>query len=233
MAIAVSIVEDRPSTLAALTQIISGWPNLQCVSRHRTAEEALREVPPLKPDVVLVDLELPRMSGTECIRLLKPLLPDAAILVYSRHDQADWLFPALQAGASGYLLKDARPSALLDAIVDASRGETPMSSQIARKLLEYFRRNGQTAKSAPQGSSSASAPTTSSEGTSELALSAGQERILQLLAAGRANAEIAAELNLSQRAVSYRLEEIRVKLHAANRTQAVAIYLSCKRDRRT
>src|SRR5215510_15206838 len=117
MAIKVSIIEDDPGTLDILARLIDGWPALVCVSRHARLAHAISKIPEVKPDVVLVDLELGKnASGIECIRALKDKLNETQFLVYSKHNHAKWIFPALREGASGYILKDEAPTVLLEAI---------------------------------------------------------------------------------------------------------------------
>ena len=228
MSIRIALIEDHAGTLEALGRLIDGWPNLACVGRYLTAGEAIAKAPAAKPQVILVDLELGADSGIECIRRLKVRLPRASILVFSRHDEPDWLFPALQAGASGYLLKDAPPGELLDGILAAHRGEVPMSSAIARKVLEYFRQTGGRAVglgAAPPVSGPAAQTNPASS------LTRDEEFVLEQLAAGRTSKQVATELGVSLRTGSSRLERIREKLHARTSTQAVAKYLAHRRDR--
>ena len=227
MSVKIALIEDHAGTLEALSQLIDGWPNLACVGRYLTAAEAIDKAPDAEPEVVLVDLELGAESGVECIRQLKVRLPRASILVFSRHDEPDWLFPALQAGASGYLLKDSAPSALLDGILAAHRGEAPMSSAIARKVLAYFRQGGATAVglgATPRTGRPAAEPNAASS------LRRDEELVLELLAGGRNTNEAAAELGVSLRTVSYRLERIKAKLHARTSAQAVAKYVARRRE---
>ncbi len=208
MAIKVSIIEDDPGTLDTLAQLIDSWPACTCVSRHARPAHALSKIPAQRPDVVLVDLELGKNgSGIECIRELKEKIKTAQFLVYSKHDHAQWIFPALREGASGYILKDEAPSVLLEAIHAAHRGESPMSSQIARLVFQYFRDQRDTARQLEQ-------------------LTSRQAEILQLASKGARDSDIADELGISPRTVGTHFRQIYETLHAKCRAEAVAKFAS-------
>ena len=223
--IKVSVVEDHAGTLDALVRLINGWPGLTCVSGHRSGLDAVREIPALAPDVILVDLELPDLPGVDCMRQLRSVLPKAVVLVYSGHDQAEYLFPSLQAGADGYLLKGGPPDELLGGILAAYRGEVPMSGQVARKILAHFRHQAEVAEKAK---TRAEKPHSPHESALLEDLTIQERDILDLLGAGQSTKALADGLGLSVRSVHSRLAGILVKLHVPNRTAAVALYASSK-----
>src|ERR1700731_404940 len=138
MPINVSIVEDDNRIRESLAILINGGDNIRCVSAHATAEEALDQMVSKKPDVVLMDINLPKMSGIECVRKLKALVPTAQVLMLTVYEDSEKIFDSLLAGASGYLLKRTPQSEILEAIADVYRGKSPMSGHIARKVVQYF-----------------------------------------------------------------------------------------------
>lgn len=138
MAITVSIVEDDSPTREMLLKLLSGASHLRCLSHYSTGEEALRGIPMKKPDVALVDINLPRMSGIECVTKLKLELPDLRVLMLTTYQDGDRIFDSLRAGASGYLLKKAGYAGLIQAIDDVHGGGAPMSAQVARQVVEHF-----------------------------------------------------------------------------------------------
>src|SRR5881296_826523 len=139
MSISVSIVEDDAGVRASLARLIDSSPGFRCLSQHPTAESALQELPRLGggagPEVVLMDINLPGLSGVECARRLKPALPATQIIMLTVYQNTEHIFNALAAGATGYLLKQTPPKELLAAIRDVQRGGSPMSSHIARKVV--------------------------------------------------------------------------------------------------
>jgi DNA-binding NarL/FixJ family response regulator len=204
MAITVSIIEDDAGTLEALAQLIDGWPPLVCVSRHTRAASALSQIPALKPHVIITDLDLGRNgSGIDCIRALRQKLPNTPILVYTKHDHGQWVFPALREGAAGYLLKGETPSALLEAIHAAHRGESPMSAVIAREILQYFRQQRDAARDLAK-------------------LTPRQTEILELASKGERDSDIGEKLGISIRTVGAHFRQIYETLHAKCRAEAVA-----------
>ena len=144
--IRVAIIEDHQITREAFEQIINLSADCRCVCACATAEEALQVVPALKPDVVLMDIQPPRMSGVECAARLKELLPSTQIIMVTARDDPDAIFGALRAGASGYMLKSETPGAMLEAIREVQRGGVPMSAGIARKVIAFFQGQGAAAK---------------------------------------------------------------------------------------
>jgi DNA-binding NarL/FixJ family response regulator len=206
MDINVVIVEDNKSFRAKLAKFLNGTPGHKCVGVFDSAEDALKAIPKLLPDVVLMDINLPSMSGVECTRKLKEICPAVQILILTVYEDNDRIFGALKAGACGYLLKRADPTDILDAIHEVKQGGSPMSSQIARRVVQSFM------ETAPDLSKDAS-------------LSQREEEILQLLAKGYSTKEIADNSSISVNTVRTHLQHIYEKLHVRSRTEAVLKFL--------
>src|SRR5262245_1465889 len=134
----VSIVEDDPGVRAGLVRLFNEAPSFQCISNYENAEAALAGLPADKPDVILMDLHLPRMSGIECGRRLKEREPSAVVVMLTVYEDTDQVFQALQAGATGYLLKRTPPARLLEAVAEVMEGGAPITTHIARKVVEAF-----------------------------------------------------------------------------------------------
>jgi Response regulator containing a CheY-like receiver domain and an HTH DNA-binding domain len=203
MPITVSIVEDDSDMREGLAQLINRTSDFSCVSQHATAEDAIARAPGLKPDVVLMDINLPGMSGVEAVRKLKILLPQTQFIMLTVYKDSEAIFNALMAGANGYLLKQTPPKELLAALREVCAGGAPVTSQIARKIIEAFRQ------------------TRTNVGEAE-GLSAREQEVLELLSQGFLYKEIADKLQISYRTVSTHLEHIYGKLHVHSRAQAVA-----------
>lgn len=205
MAIAVSIVEDD----AGARKILAGWINratgFRLAGDWPDAETALEELPKQKPDVVLMDINLPGLSGVEAVRKLKPLLPKTQFVMLTVYEDADHIYSALAAGASGYLLKQTPREELLAAVEDVHRGGSPMTSNIARKVVQSFRQ-------------------TRGPISSDAELSAREQEVLDLLARGYLYKEIADRLNISHPTVNTYVRRVYEKLHVRSRAQAVAKY---------
>jgi DNA-binding NarL/FixJ family response regulator len=205
MAIAVAIVEDD----AQARKILAGWinraPGFRLAGEWGEAETALEALPDKKPTVVLMDINLPGMSGIEAVRKLKPLLPHAQFVMLTVYEDADHIYSALAAGATGYLLKQTPREELLMALEDVHRGGSPMTSNIARKVVQSFRQN-------PIGS------------CDDMDLSAREQEVLDLLARGYLYKEIAERLNITGPTVNTYVRRIYEKLHVRSRGQAVAKY---------
>lgn len=135
----IALVEDQEEIRQSLVQLLAGFSGFKCVCTCASGEEALKELPRINPDVVLMDIFLPRMSGIECTARLKDKLPDALILILTASDDEDLVFPALEAGADGYLLKQVEPAKLRAALLELLTGGVPMTSSIARRVMGYFR----------------------------------------------------------------------------------------------
>lgn len=205
MNIGVSIVEDDAPARAILAEWIRRAEGFRCVSEHGTAESALAEVPAKRPTVVLMDINLPGLSGIECVRRLKPLLPETQFVMLTVYEDADHIFDALAAGASGYLLKQTPFSELLAALKEVHSGGSPMTSNIARKVVQSFQQFRPA----------------STEGEE---LSPREHEVLNLLARGYLYKEIAESLNISVPTVNTYIRRIYEKLHVRSRAQAVAKY---------
>jgi len=206
MAIKVSIVEDNDRVRASLTSLIDGAPDFRCVGAHRSAEAALKLIPDENPDVVLMDIHLPRMSGIDCVPKLKIAKPDLLVLMLTAYEDDDLIFQALKSGANGYLVKQTPPSEILAAIKDVHAGGAPMSSNIARKVIQSFH------------------PAEPHESPTET-LSPREREILSLLAKGYMDKEIADILSIAPHTVHTHIRNTYDKLHVRSRTEAVAIYL--------
>lgn len=203
MAISVAIVEDNAGICEELRQILAEDSRLNCVCTCRNVQTALREVPKYSPDVIIMDIRLPDGSGIEATQRLKRLLPRSEILIFTVYEESEDIFKALEAGASGYLLKETSPEEILSSIHDIKQGGAPMSGDVARKVIQSFHR-----KPVPID------PLTSRE-----------EEILQLLSQGYVTKEIAHTLQIGPETVKSHLKHIYEKLHVSTRTQAVIKYL--------
>ncbi len=203
---AVAVVEDSPTVRRNLKRWLDRTPGFKCVCTCANGVEALRVIPNHRPQVVLMDIQMPQMSGVECTARLKQLLPDAQIMVLTVYEDTETIFKALRAGACGYLLKRSSHQEILNAIRDILQGGAPMTSAIARKLVTAFHE---------PVSSTASATT----------LSEREREILESLAQGLSNKEIGARLNLSPFTVKNHLARVFEKLHVRCRTEAVMAYV--------
>jgi DNA-binding NarL/FixJ family response regulator len=204
--IRVSIVEDDESIREGLRAIINGSQGFACVSAHASAEDAMAHLPDVQADVVLMDINLPKMSGIQCVRHLKQRQPSAHVLMLTVYEDGDSIFDSLAAGASGYLLKRTPPAKIIEAIQEVHAGGSPMSSGIARKVVQSFHRMGLSQQ----------------EGEN---LTKREEEILALLARGYRYKEIADELFISVETVRSHLHSVYEKLHVRSRTEAVVKYL--------
>ena len=211
MPVKVSIVEDNDRVRESLTSLINGARGLRCAGAHRSAEAAIKLIPEEKPDVVLMDIHLPRLSGIDCVRKLKSLAPGSLVLMLTAYEDDDLIFQALKAGANGYLVKQTPPAELLAAIKEVHEGGAPMSSNIARRVIQSFHQSGP------------------NEGPTET-LSPREREILDLLAKGYMNKEIADTLSIAFQTVHTHVRSIYSKLHVRSRTEAVAIYLRPQKD---
>lgn len=207
--IKVSIVEDNDKLRESLAIMIDGASGFACVSTHASAEEALRQIPQRKPDVVLMDIHLAGKSGVECVQELKVAMPSLRIIMHTVYEDEEQLFKSLRAGASGYLLKRTTPAKLLEAISEVNAGGSPMTAQIARMVVEHFHQFEATKPSSPSET-----------------LTAREREILDHLAKGYRNKEIADMLSLSTDTVRAHLRKIYEKLHVSSRTAAVVKYLN-------
>lgn len=204
MNITVSIIEDD----ASVRQILTGWidaaKGFHCLSAYGSAEGALASLPKEAPDILLVDINLPRMNGIECVRRLKPLIPKTQFLMLTVYADTDHIFNALAAGASGYLLKETGQKELIASLKLTYEGGAAMTSQIARKLVQSFQ--PQPGKPEPTG------------------LTPREQAILKLLSRGDYYKEIADSLGISVHTVCTHIRHIYEKLHVRSRAQAIAKY---------
>jgi DNA-binding NarL/FixJ family response regulator len=206
-AINVALVEDSTGLRESLAVLLEGTPGFRFAGAFATAETALKDLPALAPDVVLMDIHLPRMSGIGCVRQLKEALPQTRIVMLTVFTDREHIFEALLAGANGYLSKRTPPADLLKAIEEVHRGGAPMSSDIAVRVVQYFNEKG----------AAAPAP--------ETTLSAREQEILELLAQGYLYKEIAVRLAIAFDTVQWHIRNIYHKLHVRSRSQAIARYL--------
>lgn len=201
----VAIVEDNAVMRKTFRRWIDASPDLRCVFACATAEEALTEIPRLKPAVVLMDIHLPGESGIACTARLKEELPGLHVIMLTVYRNQELIFQALQAGACGYLLKRSSPDELLKAVTEVRSGGAPMTSEIARMVVEAFQKKPSTVPA---------------DG-----LTQRESEILALLSEGLSNKEIADRVNISYDTVRAHLRHIYEKLHVRGRTEAVKMYL--------
>jgi len=199
MSIRVSIVEDEARIRKQLSALITDAPGFRCAGVYASGEEALREIPRQPPDVVLMDINLGGISGVECTYRLKKVAPQVQIVMLTVYEDSEKIFAALEVGASGYLLKRTPPDEILKAIKDVQQGGAPMSSYIARQVVQSFARK--TDAQAPE-------------------LAPREADVLALVAKGYINKEIAEKLGISLETVRSYLKNIYEKLHVRSRTEA-------------
>lgn len=202
--IRVAIVEDLEEVIEGLSTFITMDEALQLIAVFRTAEAAALELPLLKPDIVIMDINLPGMTGTECIRKLKIIAPSIQFMMFTVYENNDQVFEALKAGASGYLLKKTAPAQIIESIKELQQGGSPMSATIARKLVTLF----------VEKSSSVA-------GTEASVLTNREKEVLQQLAKGLLYKEIADQLGISFHTVRQHIGKIYEKLHVQNKTEAI------------
>ncbi len=206
MPIAVSIVEDNDKLRGTLARVLNRTEDFKCVSGYGSAEDALKQLPQVRPDVVLMDINLPGMNGVECVRQLKQLLPQTQVMMLTVYEDTENIFNALTAGASGYMLKRTSTKELLEAIQEVHRGGSPMTMHIARKVVQSFQR---TTATAPSGDN----------------LSEREQQVLDLLSQGLMYKEIADKLEISYETVHTYIRRIYEKLQVRTRTEAVTKFL--------
>jgi DNA-binding NarL/FixJ family response regulator len=206
MAINVSIVEDSDKFRETLARVLNRAEGFRCISQYPNAEEALKALPRDKPDVVLMDINLPGINGVECVRQLKQAAPQIQMMMLTVYEDTENIFNALAAGASGYMLKRTPRDELLEAIREVHRGGSPMTTHIARKVVQSFQR------AAP-----AASPTET--------LSPREQEVLDCLAQGFLYKEIAEKLSISYETVHTYIRRIYEKLQVRTRTEAVAKFL--------
>ncbi|HKW27966.1 MAG TPA: response regulator transcription factor [Verrucomicrobiae bacterium] len=206
MPVSVSIVEDNDKLRGTLARVINRADGFRCISDYANAEDALKDLPQIRPDVVLMDINLPGMNGVDCVRLLKQLLPQTQVMMLTVYEDTENIFNALTAGANGYMLKRTSSKELLEAIHEVHRGGSPMTMHIARKVVSSFQKTAATAQ-----------PTEN--------LSEREQQVLDLLSQGLMYKEIADKLAISYETVHTYIRRIYEKLQVRTRTEAVAKFL--------
>ena len=206
MPITISIVEDSKGTRETLSELLKRSPGIVFLGAYPDGERALEGLPMKMPDVVLMDINLPGMSGIECVARLREKLPKTQVLMLTTYEEGDLIFESLRAGASGYLLKNMPPSELLQAVEQVHAGGSPMSMHIARKVVNHFQQIKK--------------PSSEME-----KLTKREQEILALLAKGFLYKEIADQLGISLSTVRAHLHTVYEKLHVQSRTEAVVKYL--------
>jgi DNA-binding NarL/FixJ family response regulator len=202
----VALVEDNDDLRVSLKSLLQRSPNLRVVAVYPDGESALADIASRKPDVVLMDVKLPKMDGVECVRLLKTQLPDTLVIMLTVHDDNDSLFNSILAGADGYLLKDTAPDRLVEAIAEARSGGSPMTPQVARRIVQRFRKTDATP--APMEN-----------------LTAREKEVLEQLALGSRYKEISDRLGISLDGIRFHIRGVYNKLHVHSRTEAVLKFL--------
>lgn len=206
MPITVSIVEDSEQVRTTLARLIDRAEGFKCLSQHSNAEAALEILPNERPDVVLMDINLPGINGVECVRKLKQISPTIQVLMLTVYEDTENIFNALAAGASGYLLKRTSKDELLAAIQDVKNGGSPMTAHIARKVVQSFQRSGPSQQASDN-------------------LSPREQQVLDCLAKGFLYKEIAENMGVSYETVHTYIRRIYEKLQVRTRTEAVAKFL--------
>ncbi len=199
----VALVEDDARLRKQLVQILEDIDDIECVIVCASAEEALEKIPSKNPDVVLMDIKLPRMSGIQCVTELKRILPEVQVIMVTVYEDSDRIFKALKAGASGYLVKSCPPEQLIAAIRDVFAGGAPMSGHIARKVVQHFHLMGPAPSEADN-------------------LSPREQQVLDLLAMGFIYKEIGGKLDIGTETVRTYVKNICQKMHVRGRVEAVA-----------
>jgi DNA-binding NarL/FixJ family response regulator len=206
MPINVSIVEDNEKFRGTLARVLNRAEGFRCVSEYPSAEDALKALPQDRPDVVLMDINLPGMNGVECVRQVKQLLPQTQVMMLTVYEDTENIFNALAAGATGYMLKRTPRNELFEAIREVHRGGSPMTTHIARKVVSSFQQ--------------IPASTQATEN-----LSPREQEVLDCLAQGFLYKEIAEKLGISYETVHTYIRRIYEKLQVRTRTEAVAKFL--------
>ena len=207
--ISVAIVEDVRGTRENLVELLNRAPGLRCVGASSSGEDAVRDLPALAPDVVLMDINLPGMSGVQCTAQLKSRLPQMQILMLTAYENSDLIFESLRSGANGYLMKNTEPDEIIHAIEQVHAGGSPMSMQIARKVVSHFQEIKKPSAEFEQ-------------------LTPREKEILSLLAKGFLYKEIADQLQISLHTVRGHVHLVYEKLHVQSRSEAIIKYLGQK-----
>lgn len=205
----VGIVEDNKTTREGLETIVNLSKDFRCVCTCATAEEALKVLPKHAPDLVLMDIQLPNMSGVDCVARLRELLPDVKAIMVTVYEDPDRIFRALRAGASGYLLKRSTPEEVLHAMREVQQDGGAMSGEIARKVIGYFREQSVAKADVEE-------------------LTVREREVLELVVHGLSNKEIAERLSVTAEGVRWHLKHIYQKLHVHSRTEAALKFRPAK-----
>lgn len=200
--ISVIIVEDMPDVRQKVKHIIDESKEFICLSTYANAENALEDLPKLKPDIVLMDINLPGMTGIECIKKIKKKCPETQFMMFTIYENSEQVYEALAAGASGYLLKKTPSEEILEALKELFEGGAPMSTHIARKVVSFFQKENKVANENTQ-------------------LSNREKEVLALLSKGFLYKEISDQLFISTGTVRQHIHNIYEKLHVQNRTEAI------------
>jgi DNA-binding NarL/FixJ family response regulator len=201
--ISVAVIEDLENYRNALTVLLNGSEGFTCAGAYENAETAIKGVDTLQPDILLVDINLPGMNGIELVKIIKKRFPGILCMMCTAYDEDDKIFKALEAGAHAYILKSTSPAKLLEAVIDLKNGGSPMSNEIARKVVTAFNK------------------TANREQTQ---LTSREQEILALLVEGLLYKEIATHLNISKETVKRHCFNIYQKLHVSNRSEAIGKY---------
>ena len=207
----IAIVEDNRTIRESLMEFSQSDPENRCVCTCDTAENALKVIPKHQPDIVLMDIQLPNMSGIECCAQLKQMLPSVQIIMVTVYEDTDRIFKALRAGACGYLLKRCSPEELISAIREVQQGGAPMSREIARKVIFSFQE-----------------PIAAAAEVEDL--SPREREILELVAEGYPNKQIASRMGVTDGTVRWHLRHVYHKLHVRSRTEAALKFRSAQSD---
>jgi DNA-binding NarL/FixJ family response regulator len=218
--IRIAVVEDDAGLRDTFEQIFGSAPDFRVVGACGDGETAIRQLPVKTPDVILMDINLPGMSGIECLRRIKEILPKVRVIMVTVYDDNDSLFQSLVAGADGYLLKRANRLRLLDSVREIVSGGAPISPQVARRMVEYFH---QLKKDGPEKPAEAAAASMDLQ-----TLTAREQAVLAKLAEGFAPKEVASELGISWDTVRNHTTNIYAKLHVHSRSEAILKYLGRK-----
>jgi DNA-binding NarL/FixJ family response regulator len=219
MPITISIVEDNDKLRGTLAKVIGRAEGFRFASDYASAEDALAGLPKVKPDVVLMDINLPGMNGVECVRKLKALLPQTQVMMLTVYEDTENIFNALAAGANGYMLKRTPTKELIEAIREVHRGGSPMTTNIARLVVQSFQ------KPVPAAAPAPGTPAGTPAGGNLSELSEREQQVLDLLAQGLIYKEIADKLNIGYETVHTYIRRIYEKLQVRTRTEAVAKFL--------
>lgn len=206
MSITVSIVEDNDKLRETLARLLDRSDGFRCLSQYANAEDALKDLPQVRPNVVLMDINLPGINGVECVRQLKQLVPETQVMMLTVYEDTENIFNALTAGANGYMLKRTSGKELLEAIREVHRGGSPMTMHIARKVVQSLQQTSATAQPAEN-------------------LSPREQEVLDFLSQGLLYKEISEKMGISYETVHTYIRRIYEKLQVRTRTEAVAKFL--------